>query len=170
MQTSLPISKRTSRCIARATKWMAISICLVVCAAFAQTIPERFSQTPAPKASSPAINTMAEAIVLVQQHPKKYQIYIQDLIKGDTYSDIQSVVVDKTTGWIQIHFNYRGRTSVSLTPVAVGSFDGIGSYPISIPILGTSEVKVNLTFSPDGSARGEWKNMGYEGAFGIVRK
>ena len=152
MSPILSTSNQTSRCFAPAIKWMFISMSLVVCSASAQTVPERLTQSPAPKVTPSTIISMAEAIALIQQDPKKFQIHIQDLVKGDTYADIQSVVVDKATGWTQIHFNYRGRTVVSLTPVAVGSLLGTGSYPISLPILGTSDVKVNLTFSSDGSA------------------
>lgn len=139
-----------------------------------QSPPERPSPKVTPNETErPAEikrNPMAAAVSLIDQAPKKYQIHIRDLIKGDVYSDIQSVVVDRATGWTVIHFNYRGRTSVSLMPVGEGSYAGSGSYPISIPLLGNSDVKVNLTFAPDGTARGVWNNMGYSGAFDITKK
>ncbi len=153
---------------------LAICLCLIACPAPAQTAPERpnpiNSQKNAERGPVEDRNSMGAAILLIQQAPHKYQVHVQDLIKGDVYCDIQSVVVDKATKWTEIHFNYRGRTSVSLTPVASGSLTGKGSYIINLPLLGSSEVKVSLVFAQDGTARGYWRNMGYDGTFSIVKK
>lgn len=95
---------------------------------------------------------------------------IHDMTKSDLYCEIQGVSIDKSTGWMAIDFDYRGGTRVNLSPVAEDSLAMRGSYKINLPILGDSDVQVTLMFSADGSAREEWRNMGFGGAFDISRR
>ena len=174
MKTNSPSLTMASCGLGCLRHWVALSICVLTSVVFAQTVPERPVPivVPADREIAPneILPSMAAAALLIKANPQKYQVRVYDLIKGDVYCDIQNVVSDKATGWIQIHFNYRGRTSVNLAPVSAGSIAGAGSYSINLPLLGITDVKVNLTFTQDGTARGEWRNMGYGGAFDIIKK
>lgn len=158
----------------RLRHWFALSVCVFTTVVLAQTVPERPVPIVAPaereQAPTETLPSMAAAALLIKGNPQNYQVRVYDLIKGDVYCDIQKVVSDKATGRLQIHFNYRGQTSVNLAPVSVGSVAGAGSYSINLPLLGITEVKVNLTFAQDGSARGEWRNLGYGGAFDFIKR
>lgn len=117
-----------------------------------------------------AANTLEATLLLLEQNPRSYQIHVRDLIKGDVYCDIQTVSIDKSSGWVAIDFDYRGGTRVSLKPVQKDSFAMRGSYRIDIPVLGRTDVAVNLTFNADGTARGKWENMGTNDAFDVIKK
>lgn len=113
--------------------------------------------------------SLAAAVIQVKTSPKKYRVRIHDMAKGDVYCELQSVNIDSSTGWLTLDVDYRGGTRVRLTPVSDDSLAMRGAYKISLPLMGDSEVQVFLVFNGDGSARGEWKNMGFSGAFDIAK-
>lgn len=115
-------------------------------------------------------NTRAGSILTLERDFSSYRVHLYDLLRGDVYSDIRQVSVDWASGKVDIDFSYMGGTRVSLSLLGKNSFEAWGSYPISLPVLGVTNVKVMLEFNPDGTADGEWSNMGLSGVFEIVRK
>lgn len=139
----------------------------------AQAVPERPVTVGPPAETEQSLTvtrpSMAAAVLLIKNQPQKYRIRLYDLLKGDVYCDIQNVT-SEATGSTQIQFDYRGLTSANLAPISAGNAAGSGSYRINIPLLGITDVKVSLTFANDGTARGEWRNLGSGGVFDIVKK
>ena len=114
-------------------------------------------------------NTLQAAIVQIKQAPKNYLVRVQEVGGGNRLCEIQSINADPSTGWIAIDFDYRGGTRLNLSPESKDSFAMAGAYKISLPLLGSSDVRVRLIFSPDGSAMGRWSNMGLDGAFDFIK-
>ncbi|HAS85405.1 MAG TPA: hypothetical protein DCS31_01195 [Candidatus Competibacteraceae bacterium] len=111
---------------------------------------------------------------LIEEKPQQYQIELHDLLDGDLQCPIENVVLDRQAQKLIIDFRYRGITSLTLRAASLSSQWATGSYPIDLPVLGLSNVQVDLRFNKDGSARGQWHNrvLGkkYEGAFHIIKK
>lgn len=114
-------------------------------------------------------NTLDAAILKIKQQPKNYLIRVQEMGKGERLCEIQAITVDASTGWMSVDFNYRGGTRLNITREAPDSFTMRGAYKINLPLLGSSDVQVRLMFSPDGSAMGRWSNMGFDGAFDLLK-
>jgi hypothetical protein len=114
-------------------------------------------------------NTLQAAIMRIKQQPRNYLVRIQEVGGGSRLCEIQSINAEPSTGWIAIDFNYRGGTRLNLSPESKDSFVMSGAYKINMPLLGTSDVRVRLMFSPDGSAMGRWNNMGFDGSFDFVK-
>lgn len=113
---------------------------------------------------------VSNMILNLVSSPEKYQIHLYDLLSSDTYCDIEDVDIDTDRYEITIRFDYRGGTTLKLTHYDRSNSEIHGHYPISLPFLGTSNVQVSMNCKNDGTAYGRWANMGYSGAFDIVRK
>lgn len=111
-----------------------------------------------------------DAIESIKSNPSSYQIHLYDLLQKDVYCNISSFAVDKIQGNISIDFDYRGGTRAILTDFDEQKSEVHGHYPISILLLGTSDVQITLNFNRDGTAHGEWRNMGYKGGFDILNR
>jgi hypothetical protein len=134
------------------------------------SVPSKINQYP--QTSEPVVksNAMSAALLSIEKTPQRFQIHVYDLIMGDVYSDIKSINVNKSNWATTIGFSYRGNTNVSFQPDFEGSPLVVGSYRVNIPLRGATVVKVSLTFDRDGTARGEWRNMGFSGTFDITKK
>lgn len=99
-----------------------------------------------------------------------YQIKLHDLSKGDIYADIYNISINNEMGQVSIEFNYRGGTTLKLNNFQYRTSEAVGSYPIKLPFLGESDVQVKMKFNTDGTADGEWRNMGLGAQFDIVKK
>ena len=102
------------------------------------------------------------------ENVSQYQIALVSLDKGQEYCDILDIRREKKG--IAIKFRYRGETKLTFTEFDEENTIMIGSYPISLPILGNSTVHVELKVNADGSANGYWVNLGFEDKFNIVKK
>jgi len=98
----------------------------------------------------------------------EYQVALVSVDKGQEYSDIMDVYWGKDE--IVIKFEYQGGTRLTLTHFDKTNSIAQGSYPISLPVIGTSLVDVMLKFNQDGTAGGYWTNMGFENGFSIIKK
>lgn len=113
---------------------------------------------------------LRDALEKVRKNPKEYQVHLYDLLDKDVYCNITSFDADKTQGSIVMDFNYRGGTTATLTDFDEERREIHGTYPISLPFMGTSDVKITLKFNRDGTAHGEWRNKGFSGAFDILNR
>jgi hypothetical protein len=113
---------------------------------------------------------LRDALDKVRQNPKNYQVHLYDLLDKDVYCNISRFTADKALGSIVMDFNYRGGTIATLTDFDEERREVHGIYPISFPIVGTSDVKITLRFNRDGTAHGEWRNKGFSGAFDILNR
>jgi len=110
---------------------------------------------------------LTPALKLVDNYGQ-YQIALISIDKGQEYCYITDVYKGKNE--FVINFKYRGETRLTLNQFDEKKAIAVGSYPISLPIIGTSSVDVHLKFNPDGTANGYWANLGFEDKFNIIKK
>jgi hypothetical protein len=98
----------------------------------------------------------------------QYEIVLVSLDKGQEHIKILDAYRGKTD--IVIKFQYRGETRLTLTKFDQTNAKAYGTYRIVLPLpIGTSNVKVELTFDSDGNAYGKWQNLGFENQFDILK-
>ena len=110
------------------------------------------------------------AALQIKKSPNDFLVHIVEFNDKEVYADIQSFSVDENLGRIEMYFDYRGGSPAIINPASHGVPNASGSYKARLPFLGPTEVPITLTFNRDGTARGRWANMGFSGAFEIVKK
>lgn len=102
------------------------------------------------------------------ENSNQYQIALVSLDKGQEYCDILNIRREEED--IVIKFKYRGITKLTFTEFDENNAIIVGSYPITLRILGTFTVLVQLEVNADGTANGYWHNMGFQNQFNIIKK
>lgn len=100
--------------------------------------------------------------------PASYEVALVSLDRGPEAHRITRVV--RSADEVSIHFLYRGGTELTLSQFDPEEAIARGSYPIDLPILGPSRVSVTLEFYSDGTASGQWVNLGLSNEFGIRKR
>lgn len=125
------------------------------------SVPER---TPPEKGLVDLRNALDQLVKNFDQ----YEIVLVSLDKGQQHLKILDAYRGETD--IVIKFKYRGETRLTLTTFDETNAKVYGTYPVVLPLpIGTSNVKVELTFQSDGTAYGKWKNLGFEDQFDILK-
>jgi len=112
-------------------------------------------------------SALTQALDKLINHSQQYKIFLVSIDKGQEYCEIVGVYRAGTD--IIIKFKYRELTRLTLDDFDHYHSIARGTYPLKY-FLGTTTVKVRLEFNADGTAKGKWKNKGFEDNFNIVKQ